>query len=83
MVDEAIRGQLAQLYVAAVVAGGIVLVTMPRGLRLRDYQQKIPGQRGRGGHDRRRRDNGAACLPTHQLPTHHAQTPNTVEYTTG
>jgi len=46
MVDEAIRGQLAQLYVAAVVAGGIVLVTMPRGLRLRDYQQKIPGQRG-------------------------------------
>ncbi len=46
MIHDAIRGQLAQLYVAAVVAGGIVLVTMPRGLRLRDYQRKIPGRRG-------------------------------------
>jgi hypothetical protein len=38
--------QGAQLYVAAVVAGGIVLMTMPRGLGLRDYQRKLPGQRG-------------------------------------
>ncbi len=46
MIHDAIGGQLALLFVAAVVAEGIVLVTMPRGLRLRDYQRKIPGQRG-------------------------------------
>jgi len=46
VIHDAIRGQVAQLYVAAVVAGGIVLMTMPRGLGLRDYQRKLPGQRG-------------------------------------
>lgn len=46
MIHDAIGGQLVLLFVAAVVAGGIVLATMPRGLRLRDYQRKIPGQRG-------------------------------------
>jgi len=46
MVQDTIEQQVGQLYAAALMAGAIVLVTMPHGLGLRDCQRRTSGQRG-------------------------------------